>query len=624
MSSSDVTTQSRAARTYGGWQAEKVAFIFGLSARRAAILGAAVLAAIMPIATTRISSAVILWPAAAVLALVAMVRIQGRTGDEWAASAVSYALIAVRDQHLFAGGPYTAAPVMWPASGDGASDDGDGPLMELPGILAPLRLLSVPAAGRDLAVVHHPHDRTYTAVARVRFPGIGLADSARRDQRVAGWGALLAGLCAEGSPIVRVQALQRLIPESGVALRAWHEQHLADNAPELATSVAEDLLASSRLSTSRREPYLSVVMDARRAAGPIRAAGGGDVGAAAVLIRHLRALSQSLGTAELEVEDWLGARDLAEVIRTAYDPASVFPLAARRALAASAAMAGTPGATLAPGAALRQSGPVHAEARPGRYVHDGAVSVSYWVHGWPRSQAWSTALGPLLGDAGSRRSFGMIFEPLSPRVAERAVMRERTARHVAVRMRQRTEQIVPEHERAAMALAEGQDAERAAGHGLVRFTATPPSPCRTATPSRTRAPPWRRTRRRRGSSCAGCGSPRTQGSPSARCRWAWACPAGGGSRCAGQFRWPRSASPPTSAAPPSPPPLPLLLNAPVVPACSPPYRRAGGWRGRGAAGRRSCRRSRCSAGARGRCKGCTRGCTAGRCRRPGRCWAWTA
>jgi hypothetical protein len=29
-------------------------------------------------------------------------------------------------------------------------------------------------------------------------------------------------------------------------------------------------------------------------------------------------------------------------------------------------------------------------------------------------------------------------------------MRERTARHVAVRMRQRTGQIVPEHERAAM------------------------------------------------------------------------------------------------------------------------------------------------------------------------------
>jgi hypothetical protein len=48
-------------------------------------------------------------------------------------------------------------------------------------------------------------------------------------------------------------------------------------------------------------------------------------------------------------------------------------------------------------------------------------------------------------------------------------MRERTARHVAVRMRQRTGQIVPEHEQAAMERARWQDAERAAGHGLVRF-----------------------------------------------------------------------------------------------------------------------------------------------------------
>ena len=49
-------------------------------------------------------------------------------------------------------------------------------------------------------------------------------------------------------------------------------------------------------------------------------------------------------------------------------------------------------------------------------------------------------------------------------------MRERTARSVAVRMRQRTGQIVPEHERAALEQARSQDVERAAGHGLARFT----------------------------------------------------------------------------------------------------------------------------------------------------------
>jgi hypothetical protein len=450
-------------QTYGGWQLEKVAFLFGLTGRRAALLAAAILAVLLPVAGTRIREAVILWPAAVALGAAAMVRVQGRTGDEWAASAVSWAVIRVQGQHRFAGGPY--APPR-----PGAETAGDGPLMELPGILAPLRLLTVPTGGGDLAVVHHPYDRTYAAVARVRFPGIALADSARREQRVAGWGALLAGLCAEGGPLIRVQALQRLVPESGVALRAWHEAHLVAEAPGLARQVAAELLGQAPAVAARREAYLAVVMDARRVRGPVRAAGGGDAGAAAVLVRHLRALGQALGGAELEVEAWLGTRDLAEVIRTAFDPHCQGPLDARRAIAGRATTAGTAGSTLAPGASPRHAGPVHAEARPGRYLHDGAVSASYWVEGWPRSGAWCTALAPLLSGQAARRSFGIIFEPLPPRAAERAVLRERTERHVAVRMRQRTGQVVPETERAAVDRATSQDAERAAGHGLVRFT----------------------------------------------------------------------------------------------------------------------------------------------------------
>jgi hypothetical protein len=451
-------------RTYGGWQQEKVAFLFGLSAPRAAMIAGAVLAALAPVGAAKMSAAVIFWPAALVLAAAALIRVGGRTGDEWLAGVASYLVIRARGQHRFAGGPF--APTQ--AVGGTANAAGEAPSLDLPGILAPLRILSVPASGRDLAVVENRHDRTWTAVARVRFPGIGLADSARREARVAGWGGLLAGLCTEGTPLVRVQALQRLVPESGAALRSWHAAHLAPGAPELARGIAAELLASATLTTSRREAFLAFTMDARRARAQVRSAGGGDLGAAAVLVRHLRGLHQAIGGADLEVEDWLGARDLAEVIRTAFDPGAQAHLGARRAADASAKARGTAGAGLPSGISLDLAGPVYAEARPGCYLHDGAVSASYWVHSWPR-QAYSTALGPLLGDGSHRRSFGMIFEPLHPRAAEKAVMRERTARHVAVRMRQRTGQIVPEHERAAMERALQQDSERAAGHGLVRF-----------------------------------------------------------------------------------------------------------------------------------------------------------
>ncbi len=93
------------------------------------------------------------------------------------------------------------------------------------------------------------------------------------------------------------------------------------------------------------------------------------------------------------------------------------------------------------------------------------------MHDWPRSQIYSTALAPLLGEGQHRRAFSLHLEPLGPREAKRDVMRERTTRSVAIRLRQRTGQLVPEHEQAAAERATAQDAERAAGHGLVRFTA---------------------------------------------------------------------------------------------------------------------------------------------------------
>jgi Putative type VII ESX secretion system translocon, EccE len=446
-------------RTYAGWQQEKVAFIFGLNGARATMLGAAILAAIFPIATTTISAAMIFWPAALVLAAAALVRVAGRTADEWLIAAASYTLGAIRRQHKFTSGPFR------PGTAQPADPD-------LPGILAPVRILAVPAGtDRELAVACNHRAGTHTAVAKVRFPGIGLADSARRDQRVAGWGALIAGLCTEGNPITRIQALQRIVPESGAALRHWHQTHQSENAPELARQITGQLLATTSLASARRESYLAFTMDQRRAHAAIKAAGGGESGSATVLLRHLRALTSAISGAELTIEDWLGPRDLAEVIRTAYDPDAQAQLDIRRATATSSTSKGEEPEGLPPGVPPALAGPAYTEAQPGVYLHDGAASVTYWVQEWPRSQAYCTALAPLLGEGHHRRSFSLVFEPLSPRAAEREVMRERTARHVAIRMRQRTGQIVPEHEQAAAARARSQDAERAAGHGLVRFTA---------------------------------------------------------------------------------------------------------------------------------------------------------
>ena len=432
--------------------------MFGLSGQRVLMVATAVLAAVWPLVISDFAAGVVLWPVAAIWAGLAFLRIAGRTVDEWMVAAVSCWLGALRGTNKFASAAF--------APDDPADPHGTKPI-DLPGVLAPLRILQAELRpGTGVAVAHHRYDRTYTAVARIRVPGIGLVDSGRREARVAGWGALLSGLCAEGNPIVRVQALQRIVPESGAALHRWHADHLAPTAPPTAIAVAAGLLATATLATAQREAYLAFTLDERRAGSAVKSAGGGPAGAAAVLVRHLRALTSAVQGADLHIDSWLEPRDLAEVLRTAFDPHSARPLAERRATALGAEPAGLPA-----GVEPALAGPAAAEARPGFYCHDGARSVTFWVHSWPRNDVFSTALAPLLGDSGHRRAFSVHIEPLGPRAAEREVMRERTARHVAVRMRQRTGQIVPEHETKALAQAAAQDRDRAAGHGLVRFTA---------------------------------------------------------------------------------------------------------------------------------------------------------
>ncbi|GIE86830.1 SCO6880 family protein [Actinoplanes regularis] len=447
-------------RTYFGWQHDKVNFLYSLSGQRFAMLTAAILLVAWPLAMANMRMALILGPIGVVLAILAFLRIAGRTVDEWLTACLSYGIGRLNNQHKFASGAF--AP---PAKN--SAPDAPRPA-DLPGILAPLTILeaAMPGGG-PLAVSHHRLDRTYTAVARVRFPGIGLVDSSRREQRVAGWGTLLAGLCTEGNVITRVQALQRLVPESGAVLRRWDRDHTVDGSPELADRITAGLLGSATLATSDREAYLAFTMDGRRAARVIKQAGGGSVGAATVLTRQLRSLQGAVSGADLQVE-WLGPRELAAVIRTAFDPHSARTVAERRAAAAAPTASGD---GLLAGVDPALAGPAAAEAKPGCYVHDGGLSATFWVHNWPRNEVYATVLAPLLGEGHHRRAFSFYVAPLGPRQAERQVMQERTARSVAVRMRQKTGQIVPEHERLALDRVQAQDAERAAGHGLGTFAA---------------------------------------------------------------------------------------------------------------------------------------------------------
>ena len=445
------------ARTYAGWQHEKVHFLLGLSGRRAAIAGAAVFLGLEPLASGHFAGAIVFWPLALVLAACASVRVAGRALDEWAITVISYYLLKFRQKTVFLSGAFAPERGIEPAR------------LDLPGVLAPLRILTAQdGAGRDIAVLHHPQACTYTAVAVVDAAGLGLLDADRAEATVHAWGEVLASLCTEEQPIARIQFVSRTVPETGGALRSWHTAHLDPAAP-LASVMANEALLAATSVTCRRQMWLAISLDARRALTAIRAQGGGDKGAFQVLGQQARALSPQLAGAGIKVTRWLDSPELSEAIRTGFDPHAAAMLDQRRAETDEWTDRSDLPAVQA-GIDPSVAGPAVAESSWSSYRHDGAVSATYSIHSWPISPVYATSLASLLADAAHRRAFSFVIEPLGPRAAQKAVMVERTKREVGIRLRARTGQAVSASEQVALDRAAAQDAEHAHGSGLCRFT----------------------------------------------------------------------------------------------------------------------------------------------------------
>lgn len=441
---------------YQGWQPEKAGFLGGLSLVGFCFVAAAVVVVLVPVYRRSWHTLWLAAPAAAMLLALACVRISGLSAEEWLTRVVRHGWNVARRRHTFASGVFAPAH---------ADDPTQKQPMELPGTLACLRILHAPTGtGSTVAVVHDPLANTYTAVLRVRPPGLALADTTTQNHRVASWGGVLAGLCVEDGPLVRVGVCGRSLPDDGTALRAWTETHTVADAPPQATRVLTELLDGAGPSANTRATFLTLTLDATRARAKIRAAGGGDLGACAVLLREVAALRPAITAAELRIEEILGPRELAAVIRTAYDPHATEPLAAR---CSHPDREGLPA-----GVDPALAGPAAAASGWHDYRHDGAWTITYQVRDWPRAGVYASVLQPLMKPTPhARRCFTLLVEPLAPGRAERELSRDRTKRQTLIGLRRRTGRVDSPDELTQLTRAEAQDEARAAGHGICRFTA---------------------------------------------------------------------------------------------------------------------------------------------------------
>jgi hypothetical protein len=449
-------------RTYSGWQREKGGAFFGLDRTQTIFIGVAALIVLVPLMTHSWPALAVAAPITSVLVAAALLRVEGKVPAQWIRTYVATRRVRMTGGHRFRSKPryqtLTAEDELG-SSGDPADE------WDLPGVLAPLRLLAAPDGhGGMFAVVHHRVHNTYTAVARVTHPGIALLATAQAQHRIDGWASWLAQACAEDGAVCRIGTYHAAEPGEADELAGWAESHVRSDSPAQAVDLVGQILAADRRKVAEHTSYLSVSLSANRSRREVRNAGGRDAGACAVLIRRLSTLASGVLGAGVVVEQWLGPRQLAGVIRTSFSPHS------RRELGVRAMQARRPGWTgAAPGVPPALAGPTWAETSWGVYEHDDSWSVVAEIE-WPRSPRDASMLAGLLAaSANGRRHVAVLYEPIGPRAAERHLQVDKTRRDVAIRLRQRTGQIAPEREQRDLAVTTAQDVELAAGHGLLRF-----------------------------------------------------------------------------------------------------------------------------------------------------------
>ncbi|MGW4345315.1 SCO6880 family protein [Streptomyces sp. NPDC004690] len=415
--------------------------LLGLSMPQLVLVSATLAVLLLTVMSTGLLGAVALTPLWAASGALVAIRRHGRSLIDWAPIAARYAHRRRTGQTL-----WLARPVTRPRR--------DG-VLHLPGTAASLTVVTPGDSANGAAAVHDPHQQTLTAIARVSSRAFALLDPATQNHNVHSWGRALAGIARTGH-VATVQVLERTVPDSGDTLARHWTRNGQPQAP-VAGQIYSELVASAGPAAAPHETYLAISLDLKAARRLISQAGGGLPGAFTVLEQTTAAVAQAARTAGLQVTGWLTAREIAAVIRTAYDPA---------ALAALQQWSDTGRAETDPAAA----GPVVQVEEPDRLATDSARHATYWVENWPRTEIGAGFLHGLMFTAGVRRSLSLIYVPQGLESALRDVQRKKAAIIADAHERSRRGQVDSEEDSVEYADVKTRERQLIAGHADVALT----------------------------------------------------------------------------------------------------------------------------------------------------------
>jgi hypothetical protein len=357
------------------------------------------------------------WPARVLLAAVLVLLVLigwapvylGWPAIHWARLWLAMRLQRATGQDIYRGGVFRMR-----------TDEVEVPAARLPGLLGATRWLEFATGPMSppIGLWHDTREHTYTAVLVLEGTTFHMLELEEQDRRESAYGRMLAALCDPARQLKRIQILERTVPDSGDTLHRDFATRAAPIGSSDAVESYRSVLAQAGPTGQRHETYVAVCIDGIAGARDIARAGGGDRGAAAVVDREIRRLSTELSSAGVRVHGYAPPRQLAYLLRTAFDPAST-PLIDQHGGADTDIPGGTPG--LPSGVDPRQAGPAHAKSLWNAYRTDSAWHRGYWVAEWPRKAAPSAFLTPLLLFCRHRRAISLTFEPRPVRVSMKRV-----------------------------------------------------------------------------------------------------------------------------------------------------------------------------------------------------------
>ncbi|MFJ8794595.1 SCO6880 family protein [Streptomyces sp. NPDC102462] len=415
--------------------------LLGLSLPQLVLVCASLALLLVTVVSTGLLGVFALTPLWAAVAALVAVRRHGRSLIDWAPIVVRYARRRRTGQTL-----WLARPLTRPRQ--------DG-ILHLPGTAASLKVVTPGDSANKAAAVHDPHRQTLTAIARVSSRAFVLLDPATQNHNVNGWGRALAGIARTGH-VAAVQVLERTVPDSSDTLARHWARHGRPDTP-VAGQVYSELIAAAGPAAAPHETYIAISLDLKAARRLINQAGGGLPGAFTVLEQTTASVAQAARNAGLMVTGWLSARDIAAVIRTAYDP---------KALPALQQWSETGRAEADPAAA----GPVVQVEEYDRLATDSARHTTYWVENWPRTEMGAGFLHGMMFSAGVRRTLSLVYVPQGLESALRDVQRKKSAIIADANERARRGQVDSEEDSVEYADVKTRERQLIAGHADVALT----------------------------------------------------------------------------------------------------------------------------------------------------------